>query len=292
MNWARAVLLLLAVNFSKWFGEQIGSCIVHSSPRDPKSHCFAITPQPASHSAGLNVFNAMLDAEVPLTGQHRHPCEKLCIHSGSSCSYLGRVSELRLGIDEVGQAQPYSELCWSPWGYIWAEFALPIEVSSGSCVVTARTGRNLCWSVTLSLWTLSRMWWHPPQDTASCLVPLHAAASPSRPGCVSVAGEWFSFPTEPSPTFSCHQCLWEKAVPWHCLGSEKELQGVSLPAVPAAVAPEAVDAPWSCAVQERVGLCLQKGALSSCALFPSAGCAGPEAALCSCDVDSGLDGAS
>lgn len=92
------------------------------------------------------------------------------------------------------------------WGYIWAEFVLCIEVCLGSCVVVARTGRNLCASVlTLSLWSLSRMWWHSLQDTALCLAPLHTAASPSRPGSVSVAGKWFRFPPEPSSTFSCHE---------------------------------------------------------------------------------------
>lgn len=163
-------------------------------------------------------FNAVLDAEVPLTGQHQHPCDKLCICSRSSCSYSGRISELRLHIDEVGQAQPYTELCWSPWAYIWAEFALLIEVSSVSCVVAARTGKNLCWSVKLSLQSLSRMWWHSPQDTTSCLVPLHAAVSSSRPGCVSVADKWFPFTTEPNSTFSCHEHVWERAVPRCCPG--------------------------------------------------------------------------
>lgn len=167
----------------------------------------------------------MLDGEVPLAGQLWHPCYKRCICSRSSDSYPGRISELCLHIDEVGQAQPCGELCWSPWGYIWAEFALRIEVSLGSCVVVARTGRNLCWSVTFSLRSLSRMWWHSLQDTASCLVPLHAAASPSRPGCVSVAVKWFPFPTEPSSTFSCHERLWEKAVPRCCWSSERSCRG-------------------------------------------------------------------
>lgn len=44
--------------------------------------------------------------------------------------------------------------------------------------------------------------------------------------------------------------------------------------------------------QERVSLCLQKDALSSCTLLPSADCVGSEAALCFWDIDSGLDGAS
>lgn len=172
----------------------------------------------------------MLDAEVPLTGQQWHPCDKLCVCSRSFCSNPGRISELHLHIDEVGQAQCYSELCWSPWGYIWSEFALLIEVSLGSCVVAARTRRNLCWSVTLSLWSLSRMWWHSPRDTTSCLALLHTAASPSRPGMcfstgVSVAGEWFPFPTEPGSTFSCHECLWEQAVPQCCPGSERSYRG-------------------------------------------------------------------
>lgn len=76
------------------------------------------------------------------------------------------------------------------------------------------------------------------------------------------------------------------------LKQREELQGVSLPAIPAVVAPGVVDAPWSCAAQEQVSLCLQKGALSSCKLLPSAVCAGLAAAPCSWDIDSSLDGAS
>lgn len=101
---------------------------MHSSPRASKSHCchqHSVTP--GSHLAVVNVFNAVLDAEVLLTGQHQHPCDKLCVCS----SYPGGISELCLHIDEVGQAQPHSGLCCSSWDYIWAEFALCIEVSFG-----------------------------------------------------------------------------------------------------------------------------------------------------------------
>lgn len=152
---------------------------------------------------------------------------KLCVCTRSPGSCPGRMSELRLHIDEVSQAQPSSELCSSPWGYIWAEFALCIEVSLGSCVVTARTGRNLFGSVTLSLQSLSRMRWHSPQNTASCFVLFHAAAPPSRPGCVSVAGKWLLFPTEPSETFSwvCQECPWEKTMPQCCADSERTCRG-------------------------------------------------------------------
>lgn len=40
-----------------------------NSPRDPESHC---CHQP-SHPTVVNVFNAVLGAEVPLAGQHQHP---------------------------------------------------------------------------------------------------------------------------------------------------------------------------------------------------------------------------
>lgn len=178
---------------------------------------------------------------------------------GSSHSYPGGISQLCL--DKVGEAQPY-KLCWSPWGYIWAEFALCIEASLGSCVVTARTGRNLCWSVILSLWNLSRMWWHSPQDTASCLVWLHAAASPSRLGIVSVLGKWWPIPAEPNSAFSCSDS-----------GETKQSPGV-VQAVRGAV--EGFGASSTCSGCPRDSWCpLELSWAGSCPSVPAAGCSPP-----------------
>lgn len=108
---------------------------------------------------------------------------------------------------------------------------------------------------------------------------LYAAASPFRPGCVSVAGELLPFATEPGSACERQQCS-------DAIQAAGGAAGASPTAVPAAVAP------WSCAVQERIGLCLQKDVVSSCTLLTSVGCVGSKAAPCSWDIDSGLEGAS
>lgn len=66
MNEVRAVLLVLAVNFSKWFGEQTVRCTVHSSLRDPESHCCRQHPS-VPH---LAVVDVLMLCWMPHTGQH------------------------------------------------------------------------------------------------------------------------------------------------------------------------------------------------------------------------------
>lgn len=250
MNEARAVLLF-AGNCSKWVGEWTGNYTVLNSPRDPESHCC----HQLSHPAVVNGFNAVLGAEVQ---------DSISIPGTSCVRAVGPLTATQGAFPSCAYTQmrwvrlsPTTKLCWSPWGYIWAGFALCIEASLGSCVVMARTGRNFvevsyCPSGALAgcddipLKTLPRvlcgsMLLHPHPDWALFQQLVNDCPFLQSQIQPSVLKLW-----------------WDNPSVVQAVRGAVEGFGASSTC---SVAPGTADVPWSWAEQEQVHLCLQEDVL-------------------------------